>query len=357
MVIECNMSMIKAVVIIAALLAPYALMGADAQEKVSVQIVENAQKVDNGKFYIPARITVEVGTTVAWKNLDDAPHTITSGTPTCTGMCWGLDFDSGIVRLDDVYEFTFSEPGSYDYLCALHPWMIGRVTVVGEGASLTEVSVTTDKAEYNSGDKVKIKGSVSPVVTNQPVFIEVLNPSHAQFRTETTQVKTDGAFNYDFELEGDLALPGPYTVKVTYSNASTESNFVLVTPGLPDQQPPPIDDGTRGTADVKVAAKQIKDLLIIRVTNDDDSESSVYGMSIEVPNSTVQAFRGPSDWSKPDMLSGEMSSSTLDNPIEPGKKGYFKLKVGVGEIVISWTAYDDSDDMLDEGETKPISRR
>ncbi len=356
MLVRGNMSMIKAGIMIAILLAPLVLFDGNAQEKVSVQIAKNAQKVDNGKFYVPARITVEVGTTVAWENLDDAPHTITSGTPTCTGLCWGLDFDSGIIRLDDVYEFTFNEAGSYDYLCALHPWMIGRVTVVGEGASLTDLAVATDKTEYKSGDKVRIKGSVSPI-TDQSVFIEVLNPSSAQFRSETTQVKTDGAFNFDFELEGDLALPGPYTVKVKYSDASTESMFVLVEPEKPDQTPPVIDDGTRGTADVKVAAKQIKDLLIIRVTNDDDSGESIYGMSIAVLGSAVQAFRGPNDWSRPDNLAGEISSSTLDNPIEPGKKGYFKLKIALSEIVINWTAYDSGDNMVDEGETKPISRR
>ena len=351
------MSTIKTVVIIAVLLAPYALMDSYAQEKVKVQIAEGAQKVDNSKFYVPARITVEAGTTVSWTNLDDAPHTITSGTPTCVGECWGVPLDSGIMRLDGVYEFTFDEPGTYDYLCALHPWMIGKVTVVPVGGSLTDLSVATDKTEYKVGDKVRIKGSVSPVVADQPVFIEVLNPSNAQFRSETAQVKTGGAFSYDFELEGDLALLGPYTVKVKYSDASTESTFVLVEPEKPDQQPPVIDDEILGTADVKVAAKQIKDLLIIRVTNDDDSEESIYGMSIEVPNSTVQAFRGPSDWSRPDNLSGEIGSSTLDNPIDPGKKGYFKLKVGAGDIVINWTAYDDGDNMVDEGETKPISRR
>ena len=358
MLVEGSMSMIKVVVILATLLAPSVLLDANAQDKVNVQIADGAQKVDNGKFFVPARITVEIGTTVTWTNLDDAAHTITSGTPTCTGLCWGLDFDSGkVLRQNDVYGFTFDKAGSYDYLCALHPWMIGRVTVVAEGASLTDLSVVTDKSEYKPGDKVRIKGSVSPVVADQPVLIEVLNPTSAQFRSETAQVKTDGAFSYDFELEGDLALPGSYTVKVKYSDASTESSFVLVEPEKPDQQPPVIDDGTRGTADVKVVSKQIKDLLLIRVTNDDDSEASIYGMSIEVPNSTVQAFRGPSDWSKPDNLSGEISSSTLDNPIEPGKKGYFKLKIGAGDIVINWTAYDDGDNMVDEGETKPISRR
>jgi plastocyanin len=29
----------------------------------------------------------------------------------------------------DVYEFKFTEAGSYDYYCTFHPWMVGTVNV------------------------------------------------------------------------------------------------------------------------------------------------------------------------------------------------------------------------------------
>ena len=357
MLIKGNMNVVKAIVILGILLAPYALMHVNAQEEVKVEIAEGASKVDNGKFYVPARITIQVGTTVVWKNFDDAPHTVTDGTQE-PGSLWGTIFDSGIMRLDDVYKFTFNEPGTYNYLCALDPWMIGKVTVLLEGASVeVEVSVTTDRTTYKPGDNVNVKGNVSPIAEDQQVVIEVLNPNHAQFRSDTITVKDDGMFNYDFKLVGDLAL-GSYTVKVTYSDTSTESIFVVEKPDKPDKKPPKLEhENENGDADVKVAAKQVRDFVIIRVRNADDSGASVYGISIQVPDSVIEAFKGPRDWSKPETLSGEVRSSTLDVPIQPGEKAIFKLKVDADEIIINWAAYDASDSVLDQGDTKPISSR
>lgn len=365
MLIKTDMNVMKAIVILAVLLAPYTLMNTNAQEEVKVDIAEGSKNIDNGKFYVPSRITVPVGTTITWKNFDDERHTVTSGTPTCVGECWGLDFDSGIMRQNEVYSFTFDKPGTYDYLCSLHPWMLGKIMVLAEGGSVqVEVAVATDKETYMLGDKVNVKGSVFPVVPDQPVVIEVLNPAQAQFQTDEITVNEDGAFNYDFKLAGDLALAGFYTVKVTYSDTSTESNFTVEKSAeKPDKKPKPErEDGKQkpefegSSADVRVAAKQIRDLIILRVRNADDSNAEIYSISIQIPDTVIEAFKGPRDWSKPDALSGEVRTGTLDHPIEPGKKVVFKIKVSADELVINWVAYDESDATVAQGDTKPISR-
>ena len=348
------MNMMKAVVILGILLVPYALMHVNAQEEVKVEIAKGSKNGDNGKFFVPARITIPVGTTVVWTNLDDAPHTVTDGTP--TSKQWGTIFDSGIMRQDKVYKFSFNEAGEFPYLCALHPWMAGKVTVLPEGVSVpVEVSVTTDKTTYQPGDNVNVKGSVSPAVTDKPVVIEVLNPNHAQFRTDKITVKDDGVFKYDFKLAGELALLGSYTVKVTYSDKSTESTFVVE---KSEKKPQKIEPQSgSGAADVRVTAKQVKDFVILRVKNADGSGASVYGISIQIPGSTIEAFKGPKDWSKPESLSSEVRSSTLDEPIKPGHKEVFKLKVNAAEIVIKWIAYDANDSIIDQGDTKAISHK
>jgi len=356
MFIKANMNGMKAIVILGILLAPYVLVHVNAQEEVKVEIAEGSKDVDNGKFFVPARITIPVGTTVVWTNLDDAPHTVTDGTPTSK---WGTVFDSGIMRLGKVYKFTFNEAGEFPYLCALNPWMVGKVKVLPEGGSAVEVSVTTDRTTYKLGDKVNVKGSISPLVADQPVVIEVLNPSNVQLQTVTITVKEGegGMFNYDFKLVGDLALPGSYTVKVTYSDTSTESTFVVEELDKPDKKPPKLEPASESdVADVRVAAKQVRDFVIIRVKNAGDSGASVYGISIQVPDSVIEAFKGPRDWSKPESLSSEVRSSTLDEPIEPGEKAVFKLKIEADEIVINWAAYDESNSIVDQGDTKPISR-
>ncbi len=353
------MNAVKAVIILGILLTPYLLMHGNAQQEVKVDIASGSKNVGNGKFYVPARITIPVGTTVVWTNLDDDKHTVTDGTP--ASKQWGIVFDSGIMcpaksnkdnpcQPNSVFKFTFYKVGEYAYLCALHPWMSGKVTVVPEGAAVpVEISITTDKTSYNLGDNVVVGGNVSPVAADQPVVIEVLNPNNAELKTDKITVKEDGAFNYNFKLQGDLVLPGSYTVKVSYSDTSKESTFTVGNPEKPS---------VKSSANVKVLAKQLKDLLLIRVSNVHDSNADVYGMSFQILDVDIKAFKGPKDWSKPETLSSEVKSSTQGEPIKAGEKITFQLKVKAEQItVIHWIAYASSESILAQGDAKPISRQ
>jgi plastocyanin len=80
------------------------------------------KKVDIEDFeYDPAVLNVKVGTTVRWKNEDDAPHTVTS-----TGS-GGLN--SGTLDENETYSHTFTASGTYNYHCSFHPNMTGAVIV------------------------------------------------------------------------------------------------------------------------------------------------------------------------------------------------------------------------------------
>lgn len=68
----------------------------------------------------PAVTTVPAGTEVTWRNADPADHTVTS---TEGG------FGSDVLRAGDSYSHQFTEPGSYEYQCAIHPEMEGKVKV------------------------------------------------------------------------------------------------------------------------------------------------------------------------------------------------------------------------------------
>jgi plastocyanin len=76
--------------------------------------------------YDPSEITANSGTTITWTNNDDAPHTVSSGSPSD-----GLDgaFDSSIINPGESFEATFDEVGEYDYFCQIHPWLTGKVIV------------------------------------------------------------------------------------------------------------------------------------------------------------------------------------------------------------------------------------
>ncbi len=75
--------------------------------------------------FVPAHLTVNVGTTVTWTNLDQVPHSVV-----------GKDkkFHSAALDTNDSYSYTFMQPGTYQYFCSLHPQMMGTVIVVKRAA-------------------------------------------------------------------------------------------------------------------------------------------------------------------------------------------------------------------------------
>jgi amicyanin len=78
-----------------------------------------AVSISDFKFN-PPTLTVPVGTTVTWNNKDEEPHTIAAKDGS---------FHSPGIDTNGTYSFTFSTPGSYDYICSIHPFMNGTVVV------------------------------------------------------------------------------------------------------------------------------------------------------------------------------------------------------------------------------------
>ena len=101
--------------------------------------------------YVPSKITINEGQEVEWINDDSVVHTVTSGSPSI-----GHDgfFDSGIIRPQGEFEFTFSgfEDGIYPYYCIAHPWMIGSVTIVDYPVEVADDDDRDYTTEYKSDD-------------------------------------------------------------------------------------------------------------------------------------------------------------------------------------------------------------
>jgi plastocyanin len=82
----------------------------------SVQILKDS--------YSPGGITVPVGDTVTWTNVDTTPgngHTVTSSG---RGPLKSQSLSQG-----GTFSYTFTAAGAYAYYCAIHPDMTGTVTV------------------------------------------------------------------------------------------------------------------------------------------------------------------------------------------------------------------------------------
>jgi alcohol dehydrogenase (cytochrome c) len=71
--------------------------------------------------YWPGRTRVKAGTTVTFTNVGDVQHTATAFEKG--------KWDTGPLEKGQSTTVTFSEPGSYYYICTPHPWMYGQVIV------------------------------------------------------------------------------------------------------------------------------------------------------------------------------------------------------------------------------------
>lgn len=69
--------------------------------------------------FTPSKVTVHAGQTVTWNNTSSAPHTIV-----------GFGTDSGLVMPGKTFTYTFSQVGTYSYVCTLHPGMSGVIVVI-----------------------------------------------------------------------------------------------------------------------------------------------------------------------------------------------------------------------------------
>jgi plastocyanin len=108
----------------AAVGAVFALSGTGsvAQQLAAVNPAEIA--IVNFAF-TPKTLTVARGTTVTWDNKDEEPHNIVD----VPDGKQPRKFRSQAVDGGEKYTFTFTDPGTYKYICSIHPHMEGTVVV------------------------------------------------------------------------------------------------------------------------------------------------------------------------------------------------------------------------------------
>jgi plastocyanin len=80
---------------------------------------ENVVTIDKFTFTAP-ELTVAVGTTVKWVNHDDIPHNVVDK---------NKSFRSKVLDTDGSFTYTFASAGTFNYFCALHPQMVGKIIV------------------------------------------------------------------------------------------------------------------------------------------------------------------------------------------------------------------------------------
>ncbi len=100
------------------LIAPFLSVLAPAHVAAATQAVTVAQYA-----FAPASLTVHVGDTITWTNHDQAPHDVT----TTAGP---ISVHSPTLTTGQSWTYTFTQPGSYAYICSIHPDMKAQITVL-----------------------------------------------------------------------------------------------------------------------------------------------------------------------------------------------------------------------------------
>lgn len=93
--------------------------GGTASQGETAPVAGDQVSIDNFAF-APATLTVRAGGTVTWTNRDEEPHTVAAsdGSFHSPGMGTGATFSR-----------TFATPGTFEYVCSIHPMMRGTVVV------------------------------------------------------------------------------------------------------------------------------------------------------------------------------------------------------------------------------------
>lgn len=102
----------------------YALVRDTPETAPTEQAAGSTAVAIQGFAFGPEQLTVPVGATVTWTNMDGQAHTV-------SGRDRAAMPDSGSIAGGATYENTFTTAGTFEYVCGLHPFMVGSVVVEG----------------------------------------------------------------------------------------------------------------------------------------------------------------------------------------------------------------------------------
>jgi len=120
----------------------------------------------------PAAITVHVGDTITWTNHDQAPHDVTTTSAP-------VSLHSPTLSTGQSWTYTFSQPGTYAYICSIHPDMKAQVTVLPAATTAppTQRPAPTTTRHTTAGG--------APAATGHPTTMPTMTTTTAPPTTST----------------------------------------------------------------------------------------------------------------------------------------------------------------------------
>ncbi len=140
------------------------------------------------RVFGPAFVTIVAGGSVTWRNGDDRDHTATGR---------ATSFDTGILEPGASAREQFPSAGTFSYLCAIHPEMVGTVRVVAAGtasappAAAPEPTPRPTAPPSTTGSSSGSSGGVPAAATLRIVDL-AFDPATATVPLGTTVTWTNG---------------------------------------------------------------------------------------------------------------------------------------------------------------------
>jgi len=175
----------------------------------------------------PGTVTVSIGDSVRWTNLDGVPHSATSDSGPGS-------FNSGLLSQNQSYAFQFTVAGTYRYHCSVHLTMIGRIVVspngVEEGRSQAPTSgLTLFPSQPNPfSDQTRIAFQLGK---EGLVSLEVYDLLGHRVNTLVRGTLKPGVHEVTWNGRtalGDKAAPGVYLYRLTAEGKALTHRLALV---------------------------------------------------------------------------------------------------------------------------------
>jgi len=167
----------------------------------------------NGYSFRPKEITVHVGTTVVWTNMDYIEHSIVSGKPNSDGI--GAFFVSGWLKPGQKFSHTFNNEGVFPYFTGNIPYATGKVIVKGESKGST---IVLSSNAGLLGEKIIIQGTgFAPASPDTSAELTIRFDDRI-LETTKLMLDVDGFFITSVRLPSDVSA-GAH--KISVSDAAT----------------------------------------------------------------------------------------------------------------------------------------
>jgi plastocyanin len=105
---------------------------ADPAQTTKITIVSGSSNQDQQDNFLPKKQPIQLGVNnrVVWTNDDNVAHYVTIDPKSHYNDLYSGPLDSPAIMPGKTFSFVFTQEGTINYYCKVHPWMTGEIDSV-----------------------------------------------------------------------------------------------------------------------------------------------------------------------------------------------------------------------------------